>query len=83
MRRNKPTRCAAILAFAASSKGGRHTRQHVKKLGGHRAAIVDRHFFDGCRTATGPVTFTLPATGTSWIQVYQATDLGLSFHIAP
>jgi hypothetical protein len=41
------------------------------------------HLFDGCRTSIGPVTFTLPATGTSWIQLYQATDLGLSFHSAP
>jgi hypothetical protein len=41
------------------------------------------HFFNGCRRSTGPVMFTLPATGTCWIQVYQATDLGLSFHSAP
>src|SRR5450755_4618986 len=54
---------------AGDADGGRHARQHVKKLGGHRA--VDLHFFDGCWTSTGPVTFTLPATGTSWIQVYQ------------
>jgi hypothetical protein len=38
---------------------------------------------EGCRTSTGPVTPTLPLTGTSSIQVYQATDFGLSFHRAP
>ena len=37
------------------------------------------HLFNGCRTSTGPVTLTLPATGTSWIQLYQATDLGTQF----
>jgi hypothetical protein len=27
----------------------------------------DLHFFDGCRTSTGPVTFTLPATDAATI----------------
>jgi hypothetical protein len=44
---------------------------------------ANRHsLFQRLSDVDRPVTFTLPATGTSWIQVYQATDLGLNFHSA-